>query len=107
MPLSQYRQYDCGYGFYGGTRTKDASYLLRFGASIYIAGSMFHGSMHFTSDSIFIALNLHLKTDSRHTKQKKQKTIIINLRHSKGQCHREKPGKAEVSLDILVQRDRF
>ena len=44
------------------------------------------------SNSISIAPNFHLKTDSRHTKQKKQKTIIINLRHSNGQCHEEKPG---------------
>ena len=46
------------------------------------------------SNSIFIALYLHdLKTDSRHIKQKKQKTIIINVRHSKGQQHGEKPVK--------------
>ena len=58
------------------------------------------------SNSIFIAPNLYLKTDSRRTKQN-QKTIIINLRHSKGQRHREKSGKAKVRVDTLVQRDRF
>ena len=41
------------------------------------------------SNSIFIAPNLYPKTGSRCTKQK-QKTVIINLRHSKGQRHREK-----------------
>ena len=41
------------------------------------------------SNSIFIAPNLYPKTDSRLTKQK-QKTVIINLRHSKGQRHGEK-----------------
>ena len=58
------------------------------------------------SNSIFIAPNLHLKTDSRRTKQK-QKTIIIHLRHSKGQCQGEKPGKAKVRVDMLVRKDRF
>ena len=57
-------------------------------------------------NSIFIAPNLHLKTDSRRDKQK-EKTIIINLGHSKGQCHGEKPGKANVRVDMLVRRDRF
>ena len=42
-----------------------------------------------SSNSIFIAPNLYPKTDSRHTEQK-QKTVIINLRHSKGQRHGEK-----------------
>ena len=41
------------------------------------------------SNSIFIAPNLYPKTDSRRTKQR-QKTVIINLRHSKGQHHGEK-----------------
>ena len=58
------------------------------------------------SNSIFIAPNLYLKTDSRRTKQK-QKTTMINLRHSKGQRHREKSGKAKARVDMLVQRDRF
>ena len=57
------------------------------------------------SNGIFIVPNLHLKTHSRRIKQKKQKTIIINLRHSKGQCNGEKPGKAEVRVDMLVLRD--
>ena len=48
------------------------------------------GLLNFTnSNSIFIAPNLYPKTDSRRTKQK-QKTVIINLRHSKGQRHGEK-----------------
>ena len=64
-------------------------------------------SLNSNSNSIFIALNLHLKTDSRHTIQKKQKTMIINLRHSRGQHHREKLGKAEIRVDMLVQRERF
>ena len=55
----------------------------------------------------FIALNLHRKTDSRCTKQKKQRTIIINLRHSRSQRHGEISEKAEIRVDILVQRDRF
>ena len=61
------------------------------------------------SKGIFIVFNLHLKTDSRCTKEKKQqqKTIIINLRHSRGQRHGEKLGKAEIRVDMLVQRDRF
>ena len=58
------------------------------------------------SNSIFIAPNLHLKTDSRRNKQK-QKTIIINLGHSKGQRHEEKPVKAKVRVDMLVRRDRL
>ena len=51
--------------------------------------------------------SFHLKTDSRHTKQKMQKTIIINLRHSRSQSHGEKLEKAEIKVDMLVQRDRF
>ena len=58
------------------------------------------------SNSIFIAPNLYLKTDSRRTKQK-QKAVIINLRHSKGQCHGDKSGKAKVRADMLVRRDRL
>ena len=50
------------------------------------------------SNSVFIALNLHLKTDSKQ----KPETIIINLRHSKGQHHGEKPGRAKVRVDMLV-----
>ena len=46
-------------------------------------------SSNSNSNSIFIAPNLYPKTDCRRTKQK-QKTVIINLRHSKGQRHREK-----------------
>ena len=46
-------------------------------------------NMNSNSNSIFIAPNLYPKTDSRRTKQK-QKTVIINLRHSKGQRHGEK-----------------
>ena len=48
---------------------------------------------HSNSNSIFIALNLHLKTDPRHNKLKKQRTIIISLGHIKGRCHGEKLGK--------------
>ena len=47
------------------------------------------GYSNSNSNSIFIAPNLYPKTDSRCTKQK-QKTVIINLRHSKGQRHGEK-----------------
>ena len=56
------------------------------------------------ANSIFIALNLHLKTDSRRTKQKKQRTIIIDLRHSRGQHHGEILGKVEIRVDMLVLR---
>ena len=59
------------------------------------------------SNSIFIAPNLQLKTDSRCTKQKQQKTIIIDLRHCKRQRHREKPGKVEVRVDMLVQKSKL
>ena len=59
------------------------------------------------SNSIFIVLNLHLKTDSRGTKPKKQRTIIMSMGHSKGRRHGEKPEKGEIRVDILVQRDRF
>ena len=59
------------------------------------------------SNSIFIVLNLHLKTDSRHTKQKKQETIIINLTHSRGQRHGERPGKAEIMVDMLCKETGF
>ena len=34
---------------------------------------------HSISNSTFIALNLHLKTDSKHNKPKKKRTIIISL----------------------------
>ena len=54
---------------------------------------------------VFIALNIHLKTDSRCTKQKKQKTLIINLRHCRGEGYNEILGKAEIGVDMLVQRD--
>ena len=64
-------------------------------------------SYYSNSNCIFIALNLHLKTDSRHTIQKKQKPIITNLRHSPSQHHGEILGKAEVRVDMLVQRDIF
>ena len=53
------------------------------------------------SNSIFIALNFCLKTDSRHTKQKRQKTLITNLRHSRGQCHGEKLRKSKIRVDML------
>ena len=42
------------------------------------------GKYNYNSNSTFIVLNLHLKTDSRCTKQKKQRTIIINQRHKEG-----------------------
>ena len=59
---------------------------------------------HPNSNSIFIAPILHIKTDSWHAKQK---TIIINLRHSKGQHHAKRPGKMEIRMDMLVRTDRF
>ena len=54
------------------------------------------------SNSIFIALNLHLKTDSCRTKQKKQKTTIINLRQAGVGAKGEKLGKAENRVDMIV-----
>ena len=54
------------------------------------------------SNSTFIVLNLHLKAGSRCTKQKKQNTIIIKMRQSKGQRHLEKLGKAQIRVDMLV-----
>ena len=44
---------------------------------------------------IFIALNLHLKTDYMCTKEKRQRTTTINVRHRKGQRKREKPRNVE------------
>ena len=54
------------------------------------------------SNSIFIALNRHLKTDSRRTKPKKQRNIIMSLGHSKGRRHGKKPGKGEIRVDMLA-----
>ena len=55
---------------------------------------------------IFIAPNLHLRIDSRRTKQK-QEIIIIILRQSRGQHHREKnQGKEKVRVGMLMRRDR-
>ena len=59
------------------------------------------------SNSIFTAPNLHQKQTLGTPIRKKQKTIIINLRHSKSQRNGQIPGKAEIRVDMLVQRDRF
>ena len=59
------------------------------------------------SNSIFIALNLHLKRDSRGTKPRKQKTLMIYLRQIKGWGRREKPGEGEIRVCMHVQRDGF
>ena len=63
--------------------------------------------LYSNSNSIFISLNPLLKTGSRRTKLKKQKTITISLGHSKGQHQGEKWEKEKLRVDILVQRDRF
>ena len=60
----------------------------------------------FNSNSIFIALNLHLKINSRCTIQKKQKNIMINRRHHRGQHHGKRLEKTEIRVDMLLQRDR-
>ena len=56
------------------------------------------------TNSIFIALNLTLEADSGHTKKK---TMFINPRHSRGQCHGEKLGKGEIRVDMFVQMSFF
>ena len=52
-------------------------------------------------------LNLHLRTDSWGTKQKKQKTIIINLRHSRGQWHGVKREKQKLGWICLCKEIGF
>ena len=57
------------------------------------------------SNSIFIALNHHLRTDSRGTKQKKQRTIIINLRHRISATERN-PEKRKLGWICLCKEKR-
>ena len=61
----------------------------------------------YSSNSILVALNFHLKTDSRRTIQEKQKTIIINLRHKQGQRHGENREKQKLLWIYLYKEIGF
>ena len=47
------------------------------------------------SNSVSIAVNLNLKTGSKGIIQKKQRSFVINLRHSRGQHLGERLGKRQ------------
>ena len=51
--------------------------------------------------SIWFTLCFILMVKTIFVMQKQQKTIIINLRHSKSQGHGETPGKVEIRADML------